>query len=51
MSVIALPKILREKLTDEGAEALVELLNKTGTKSEEAMLDRRQKDLKDALHN
>lgn len=40
MTVITIPKILREKLSDEGAEALVELLDKTGTRSEESMLDR-----------
>lgn len=40
MSVIAIPRVLREKLTDEGAEALVELLDKAGTKSEEIILDR-----------
>ncbi|MDO8735066.1 MAG: hypothetical protein Q7K21_07910 [Elusimicrobiota bacterium] len=40
MAVIAIPRILREKLSDEGAEAVVELLDKTGTKSEESMLER-----------
>lgn len=40
MAVISIPKILRDKLTDDGADALVELLDKAGTRSEEAMLDR-----------
>ena len=40
MSVVAIPKILRDKLTDAGADALVDLLDKVGTRSEEAMLDR-----------
>ncbi|MFA5779156.1 MAG: hypothetical protein WC947_03375 [Elusimicrobiota bacterium] len=40
MSVIAIPKILREKLSDDGANALVELLDKVNVKSEEVILDR-----------
>ncbi len=28
MPVITIPKVLREKLTDEGAEALVDIINK-----------------------
>ena len=39
MTVIAIPKILRDKLSDEGADALIELLDKTGTKSEENILE------------
>ena len=40
MAVISIPKILRDKLTDDGADALVELLDKAGTRSEESMLER-----------
>ncbi len=39
MTVIALPRILRDKLTDAGAEALVNLLDKVSSKSEDAMLE------------
>jgi len=38
MAVIALPRILREKLTDEGAEALLELFNKTEEKTREVIV-------------
>lgn len=38
MSVISIPKILREKLSDAGADALVELLDKVSEQSESAML-------------
>jgi len=40
MTVISIPKILRDKLSDDGADALIELLDKASTRSEEAMLDR-----------
>ena len=39
MSVIAIPKILRERLTDEGAEAFVEILNKSQESSKEHILE------------
>lgn len=34
MSIITIPKILREKLTDEGANALVEILHKVEDRSQ-----------------
>ncbi len=34
MSIITIPKILREKLTDEGANALVEILDKVEDRSQ-----------------
>jgi hypothetical protein len=34
MSVIAIPRVLREKLGDDGAEALVEIINKSETSKE-----------------
>ncbi|WP_347274018.1 hypothetical protein [Candidatus Kuenenia sp.] len=34
MAIITIPKILREKLTEEGAEALVEVLDKVEDRSE-----------------
>jgi hypothetical protein len=39
MTVIAIPKILREKLTDEGADALVNLLNEVGERSKDTTLE------------
>ncbi len=35
MTVIAIPKILREKLSEEGADALVEIINKSDEKIKE----------------
>jgi len=39
MAVITVPKILREKLTDEGADALVELFNNLEIKSKDNILE------------
>ncbi len=39
MAVISMPKILREKLTDEGAEAIVELLNDFESHSKDNTLE------------
>ena len=39
MSVIAIPRILREKLGDEGSEALVEILNMSEGQSKEHILE------------
>ena len=39
MTVIAIPKVLREKLGDEGSEALIEILNKSEDKSKEHILE------------
>lgn len=33
--VIAIPKVLRERLSDEGADALVEIINKSGDSHKE----------------
>jgi glutamine synthetase type III len=38
MAIIAIPKILREKLSDEGADALVELVNKADERQKEDAL-------------
>ena len=38
MAVITIPKVLREKLTDEGADALVEIINKSEEKSNEDII-------------
>ncbi|MBI2472340.1 MAG: hypothetical protein HYV59_14050 [Planctomycetes bacterium] len=38
MAVITIPKVLREKLTDEGADALVEIINKSEEKSKEDII-------------
>ncbi|MBI5573150.1 MAG: hypothetical protein HY919_01180 [Elusimicrobia bacterium] len=38
MSVIAIPRILREKLSDEGADALVEIINKADGKNKEDVI-------------
>ena len=35
MTVIAIPKILQDKLTAEGAEALVDIINKADDRSKE----------------
>ena len=34
MSIIAIPRVLQEKLTDEGASALVEILDKVENRSQ-----------------
>ena len=39
MTVIAIPKILQEKLTAEGAEALVEIINKADEHSKENIIE------------
>ena len=39
MTVIAIPKVLREKLGDEGSEALIEILNKSEDKSKEHIME------------
>ena len=39
MTVIAIPKILRERLTDEGAEALVEVLNEVEIRSKDRTME------------
>jgi len=39
MTVIAIPKILRDKLTDEGADALVQILDKVEERSQKATLE------------
>jgi len=39
MPVLTIPKILRENLTEEGAEALVELINKADVKTKENILE------------
>ncbi len=39
MAIITVPKPLREKLGDEGSDALVELLNKTGDRQKEDVLE------------
>mgnify|MGYP001588653457 CR=1 len=39
MTVISIPKILREKLTDEGADALVEILNRVEDRTQKAVLE------------
>jgi len=38
MTVIAVPKILRDRLTDEGADALIELINRSDDKVKEDMI-------------
>ncbi|MFH1352456.1 MAG: hypothetical protein ABIH68_02655 [bacterium] len=38
MSVIAIPGILRQKLSDEGADALVEIINKSDEKVKEDVI-------------
>ena len=39
MTVISIPKILRDKLTDEGADAFVEILNKVEDRTQKAVLE------------
>ena len=39
MTVIAIPRILQEKLTAEGAEALVEIINKAEERSKESTME------------
>ena len=39
MTVIAIPKILQDKLTPEGAEALVEIINKADEKAKENIVE------------
>ena len=39
MPIVSVPKILRDKLTDEGADALIELLNKTEVSSRVNILE------------
>jgi hypothetical protein len=39
MTVISIPKILRERLTDEGAEAFVQILDKVEDRTEKAVLE------------
>ena len=39
MSIIAIPRILQEKLTDEGANALVEILDKVEDRSQNNTID------------
>lgn len=38
MPVITIPKILREKLSEEGAEALVEIINKADERQKEDVI-------------
>lgn len=38
MTIITIPKILREKLSEEGADALVEVLNKSDNKTKEDVI-------------
>ena len=39
MTVISIPRILRDKLTDEGADALVQILDKVEERSQKATLE------------
>ncbi len=39
MTVIAIPKILRDRLTDEGAEALVQILDKVEDRTQKVTLE------------
>jgi len=38
MTIIAVPKILRDKLTDEGADALVQIIDKVEEQSQAGMM-------------
>jgi flagellar motor switch protein FliG len=38
MAIITIPKILREKLSDEGADALVEIVNKADERQKEDII-------------
>jgi CRISPR/Cas system type I-B associated protein Csh2 (Cas7 group RAMP superfamily) len=39
MTVISIPKILRERLTDEGAEAFVQILDKVEDRTQKAVFE------------
>ena len=39
MGIISIPKALREKLGDDGSEALVEVLNKQGEENKQSVID------------
>ena len=39
MTVISIPKILRDKLTDEGADAFVAILDKVEDRTQKAVLE------------
>ncbi len=39
MTVISLPKILRDRLTDEGADAFVQILDKVEARSQQVTLE------------
>ena len=39
MTVISLPKILRDRLTDEGADAFVQILDKVEERAQKATLE------------
>ena len=39
MGIISIPKALREKLGDEGSEALVEVLNKQSDENKQSIID------------
>jgi len=39
MTVIAIPKVLRDKLSDEGADAFVEILDKVEERTQKAALE------------
>ncbi len=39
MTVISIPKILRDKLTDEGADAFVQILDKVEDRTQKAILE------------
>ena len=38
MAVIAVPKVLRERLTDDGADALVSLINESNEKNKQDII-------------
>ena len=39
MTIIAMPKVLRDRLTDEGADALVKIMDRVEERSQLAMLE------------
>jgi hypothetical protein len=39
MGIISIPKALREKLGDDGSEALVDVLNKQGEENKQSVID------------
>ena len=39
MTVISIPKILRDKLTDEGADAFVQILDKVEDRTQKAVME------------